>query len=72
MGSWSVGSRTPGVAVASGRASSAPGCGVGIEAPPVEGAAGVGSGWGTASNGGTGSNYGPLSDGPASSLCSPC
>ena len=44
MGSWSVGSGTPDVATASGLASGAPGCGVGAEAPPVEGAVGVGEG----------------------------
>ena len=43
MGSRSVGSGTPGVVAASGRASSAPGCGVATEALPVEGAAGVGT-----------------------------
>ena len=71
MGSQSVGSGIPGVAAASGRASSAPGCRVRAEAPLVEGAARVEAGGGTGSSFGTGSGSGSghLSDGPASSPC---
>ena len=73
MGSWSVGSGTLGVVAASSQACGALGCGVGAEAPPVEGAAGVGARWGIGSglDTGTGSGSEPLSDGSASSLCSP-
>ena len=74
MGSRSVGSGIPGVVAASGRASGAPDCGVGAEAPPIEGVDGVGAGWGTGSGLGTGSDFGfgRLSDGPASSFYLSC
>ena len=70
----SIGSGTLGIIAASGLASGALGCGVGAEASPVDGVAGVGAGWGTASGLGTSSSSGSgrLSHGPASFLCSPC
>ena len=68
MGSRSVGSKIPGVAAASGRASGAPDCGVGAKTPLVEKVAGVKAGGGI----GFGSGSRRLSDGPASSSYSPC